>query len=140
MTGNNTPAGGNNAATGEETFSEWDQTRPTVAELSSLAAKSTVPPYGLTYYEALLWYELRDIYDEWRRKTQPEEKLKARKETAVARYEKLKAAEKTHNDDCRRIAALFEAIEAAALTYQRERTLDAADELMNIVYGLLGGE
>ena len=124
----------------EETFSEWDQTRPTVQELSSLAAKGQMPAYGMTYYEWLLWYELRDVYDEWRRKTASEEKLKARKESAVARYDKLKTAEKTHSDDCRRIANLFRDIEKAGIAYRTERTLDNADRLMNIVYGLLGGE
>lgn len=140
MTGNNTPRDGNNAVNDEETFSEWDQTRPTVQEISSLAAKGQMPAFGMTYYEWLLWYELRDVYDEWRRKTTSEDKLKARKESAVARYDKLKTAEKTHSDDCRRIANLFKDIEEAGIAYRKERTLDNADRLMNIVYGLLGGE
>ena len=140
MTGNNTPRDGNNAVNDEETFSEWDQTRPTVQEISSLAAKGQMPAFGMTYYEWLLWYELRDVYDEWRRKTTSEEKLKARKESAVARYDKLKTAEKTHSDDCRRIANLFKDIEEAGIAYRKDRTLDNADRLMNIVYGLLGGD
>ena len=140
MTGNNTPKDGNNAVNDEETFSEWDQTRPTVQEISSLAAKGQMPAFGMTYYEWLLWYELRDVYDEWRRKTSSEEKLKARKEKAVVRYETLKTAEKTHSDDCRRIANLFRDIEAAGIAYRKERTLENADVLMNVVYGLLGGE
>ena len=126
--------------TDEETFSEWDQTRPTVAELSALAAKGQVPAFGLTYYEWLLWYELRDVYDEWRRKTTSEEKLKARKEKAVVRYEQLKTAEKTHSDDCRRIAQFFRDLEEVGIAYRKERTLANADTLMNVVYGLLGGE
>ena len=36
------------AAPPEETFSEWDQTRPTVQELSSLAAKGQMPAFGMT--------------------------------------------------------------------------------------------
>ena len=126
--------------TEEETFSEWDQTRPTVQEISSLAAKGQFPAFCMTYYEWLLWYELRDIYDEWRRKADSEARLKARKENAVARYDKLKTAEKTHSDDCRRIANLFKDIEEAGIAYRKERTLENADRLMNIVYGLLGGE
>ena len=126
--------------TDEETFSEWDQTRPTVAELSALAAKGQVPAFGLTYYEWLLWYELRDVYADWRAKTTSEDKLKARKEKAVIRYETLKTAEKTHSDDCRRIARLFRDIEEAGIAYRKERTLENADALMNVVYGLLGGE
>ena len=140
MTGNNTPRDGNNAVNDEETFSEWDQTRPTVQEISSLAAKGQFPAFCMTYYEWLLWYELRDIYDEWRRKADSEARLKARKENAVARYDKLKTAEKTHSDDCRRIANLFKDIEEAGIAYRKERTLENADRLMNIVYGLLGGE
>ena len=124
----------------EETFSEWDQSRPTVQDLSSLAAKGAFPAYGMTYYEWLLWFELRDVYADWRQKAETEEKLKARKENAVARYEKLKASEKQHSDDCRRIGVFFQEVEAAAIAYRKERNLDAADHLMNIVYGLLGGE
>lgn len=126
--------------TDEETFSEWDQTRPTVQELSALAAKGQMPAFGMTYYEWLLWYELRDVYADWRAKTASEEKLKARKESAVARYDKLKTAEKTHSDDCRRIAALFQSLEEVSTAYRKDRTLENADALMNVVYGLLGGE
>ena len=140
MTGNNTPKDGNNAVNDEETFSEWDQTRPTVQEISSLAARAQMPAFGMTYYEWLLWYELRDVYADWRQKAETEEKLKTRKENAVARFEKLKATEKQHSDDCRRIARFFQEVEDAGITYRKERTMENADALMNIVYGLLGGE
>ena len=124
----------------EETFQEWDQTRPTVQELSSLAAKGARPSEALTSYEWLLWYELRDIYSDWRNKSQDEERLKARKQDAVVRYETQKRKEAQHDDAMRRVAALFQNIEEAGIAYRKDRTLDNADRLMNVVYGLLGGE
>ena len=128
------------ASPAEETFDEWEKSRPTVQELSSLAAKGVRPKDGLTYYEWLLWYELRDIYSDWKNKTSTEEALKARKQDAVSRYDKLRRIERTHSEDMRRVADLFKAIEAVGIAYRKDRTLENADRLMNVVYGLLGGE
>lgn len=128
------------ASPAEETFDEWEKGRPTVQELSSLAAKGVRPQDGLTYYERLLWYELRDIYSDWKNKTSTEEALKARKQDAVSRYDKLRRIERTHSEDMRRVADLFKAIEAVGIAYRKDRTLENADRLMNVVYGLLGGE
>lgn len=124
----------------KETFDEWEKGRPTVQELSALAAKGVRPKDGLTYYEWLIWYELRDIYSDWKNKAATEETLKARKQAAVSRYDKLRRIERTHSEDMRRVADLFKAIEAAAIAFRKERTLENADRLMNVVYGLLGGE
>ena len=140
MSGYNEQKAVTKAPPDEESFSEWDRTRPTVQELSSLAAKGVRPKDGLTYYEWLLWYELRDIYSDWKNKTSTEEALKARKQDAVSRYDKLRRIERTHSEDMRRVADLFKAIEAVGISYRKERTLENADRLMNVVYGLLGGE
>lgn len=124
----------------KETFDEWEKGRPTVQELSSLAAKGVRPKDGLTYYEWLIWYELRDIYSDWKNKTADEDVLKARKEKAVVRFDEMKRKETQHREDCFRIAKLYKKIEAAGIAYRKERTLENADRLMNVVYGLLGGE
>lgn len=124
----------------KETFDEWEKGRPTVQELSALAAKGVRPKDGLTYYEWLIWYELRDIYSDWKNKTATEETLKARKQAAVSRYDSLRRIERTHSEDMRRVADLFKAIEAVGIAYRKDRTLENADRLMNVVYGLLGGE
>ena len=140
MSGYNEQKAVTKAPPDEESFSEWDRTRPTVQELSSLAAKGARPSEALTSYEWLLWYELRDIYADWKNKTSTEEALKARKQDAVSRYDKLRRIERTHSEDMRRVADLFKAIEAVGISYRKDRTLDNADRLMNVVYGLLGGE
>ena len=139
MSGYKDPENGHDRPIAEETFAEWEKGRPTVQELSSLAAKGAKPTQGLAYYEWLLWYELRDIYSEWRSQTSTEESLKARKQDAVVRYDKLKRIERTHSEDMRRVAELFQAVEAVGIDYRKERTLENADRLMNVVYGLLGG-
>lgn len=144
MSGNETGKTVTPAVSAEETFAEWEQTRPTVQELSALAAKGNKPSMALAYYEALLWYELRDIYSDWRSQTSTEEALKARKQEAVIRYEKLKRIERTHSEDMRRVGELFQAVEAVGIDYRNAQTtedrLDAADRMMNVIYGLLGGE
>ena len=140
MSGYNEQKAVTKAPPDEESFSEWDRTRPTVQELSSLAAKGARPSEALTSYEWLLWYELRDIYSDWRNKSQDEERLKARKQDAVVRYETQKRKEAQHDDAMRRVAALFQNIEEVGIAYRKDRTLDNADRLMNVVYGLLGGE
>lgn len=140
MSGYNEQKAVTQAPADEETFQEWDQTRPTVQELSSLAAKGARPSEALTSYEWLLWYELRDIYSDWRNKTQDEERLKARKQDAVVRYEVQKRKEAQHDDAMRRVSKLFQNIEEVGIAYRKDRTLDNADRLMNVIYGLLGGE
>lgn len=140
MSGYNEQKAVTQAPADEETFQEWDQTRPTVQELFSLAAKGARPSEALTSYEWLLWYELRDIYSDWRNKAQDEERLKARKQDAVVRYETQKRKEAQHDDAMRRVAALFQNIEEVGIAYRKDRNLDNADRLMNVVYGLLGGE
>mgnify|MGYP006974614234 CR=1 FL=1 len=140
MSGYNEQKAVTQAPADEETFQEWDQTRPTVQELSSLAAKGARPSEALTSYEWLLWYELRDIYSDWWNKAQDEERLKARKQDAVVRYETQKRKEAQHDDAMRRVAALFQNIEEVGIAYRKDRNLDNADRLMNVVYGLLGGE
>lgn len=117
-----------------------EKERPTVQELSSLAAKGTVPEYPMTANEWLLWYELRDIYKDWRDKTAGEDVLKARKEKAVVRFDEMKRKETQHREDCFRIAKLYKNIEETATAYRKDRSLDNADRMMNVVYGLLGGE
>lgn len=113
--------------------------RPTVDELALLASKGTRPPQALTAYEWLFWYECRDIYQDWRNKTGDPDRLKARKEEAVVRYEKAKREKAEISEAANRVAELFKNIEETATAYRKQRSLENADRLMNVVYGLLGG-
>lgn len=113
--------------------------RPTVDELALLASKGTRPAQALTAYEWLFWYECRDIYQDWRNKTGDPDRLKARKEEAVVRYEKAKREKAEISEAANRVADLFRNIEETATAYRKQRSLENADRLMNVVYGLLGG-
>lgn len=113
--------------------------RPTVDELALLASKGTRPTQALTAYEWLFWYECRDIYQDWRNKTGDPDRLKARKEEAVVRYEKAKREKAEISEAAARVAELFRNIEETATAYRKQRSLENADRLMNVVYGLLGG-
>ena len=113
--------------------------RPTVDELALLASKGTRPTQALTAYEWLFWYECQDIYQDWRNKTGDPDRLKARKEEAVVRYEKAKREKAEISEAAARVAELFKNIEETATAYRKQRSLENADRLMNVVYGLLGG-
>lgn len=114
--------------------------RPTIDELALMASKGIHPPQALTAYEWLFWYECRDIYQDWRNKTGDPDRLKARKEEAVVRYEKAKREAAEWAEATERLATVWKSIEAAGIAYRKDRSLDNADRMMNIVYGLLGGD
>lgn len=114
--------------------------RPTVQELSALAARGDRPDYPLTDAERLLWYELREVYRDWRKDASDLSGLKSRKEDAIVCYDKMVREAKQHTEDCARIAKLFKALDLAASDYQKNPAMETADRVMNIVYGLLGGE
>lgn len=113
--------------------------RPDLKELAAYANRGERPAYPLTAYEWLFWYECRDIYQDWRNKTGDPDRLKARKEEAVVRYEKAKRENAEISEAARRVAELFKNIEETATAYRKQRSLENADRLMNVVYGLLGG-
>jgi hypothetical protein len=57
----------------------------------------------------------------------------------VVRYEKAKREKAEISNAASRVAELFKNIEETATAYRKQRSLENADRLMNVVYGLLGG-
>lgn len=118
--------------------------RPDLKELAAYANRGERPAYPLTAYEWLFWYECRDVYQDWRNKSQDEDKLRERKHAAVQHYERAKREDAELSEVTSRIANFWKKVEEAANDYRLARNdadrLDAADKMMCVVYGLLGGE
>ena len=121
-------------------MNEYNQdNRPSVEELSKLAAKGRKPDYGLTAAEWLLWYELRDIYADHRAGTHDPDRLKKRKEEAVVRYETMTTRDKEWREAAFRLAEVWKAVELTAAEYRKRPSMETADKMMNVLYGLIGG-
>lgn len=109
----------------------------TPLEVSTLAARNEMPDKPMSYVNWLLWYMLRDIYNEFTAGTLTKEQGAARKKQAIDIY----------NDECEylgrmmemydRMAELWKGIEAEASAYRKDRTLENADALMKVVYGFI---
>lgn len=124
----------------EQPREQWEQ--PTTKTIAALAAKGEKPSFAMTAYEWLFWYECRDIYMDFASRTCDEDVCRDRKYQATVRYEKAKREEAELSELAARCAALWKNIEEAATEYRKARNdgdrIDAADKMMNVVYGLLG--
>lgn len=124
----------------EQPREQWE--RPTTKTIAALAAKGEKPSFGMTSFEWLFWYECRDIYQAYNNKTADLDTCTERKNQATARYEKAKRETEELRDLSFRCATLWKNIEEAATEYRQARNdgerIDAADKMMNVVYGLLG--
>ena len=122
---------------------EQAQERPDAKAIAALAARGEKPSFGMTSYEWLFWYECRDIYMDYQSRTADLDTGTERKNQATARYEKAKREADELRDLSFRCAALWKNIEEAATEDRQARNdgdrIDAADKMMNVVYGLLGG-
>ena len=120
-----------------------EESSPDPKDLAAMAARGERPTQALTAYEWLFWFECRDIYQDWRNKAQDEESLRQRKYEAVQHYEAAKRERQELRDLSARCARLWKNVEDAAIEYRKARDdadrIDAADRMMNVIYGLLGG-
>lgn len=114
-----------------------DQSTYTPMEVSEYAAKNEMPESGMTYIDWLLWYMLRDIYNEFSAGMLTKEQGAERKRQAMSIYEK----ECEHNARTtalyHHVSELWKSVEAAAAAYRKDRTLENADEMMRAVYGFI---
>ena len=109
----------------------------TPLEVSTLAARNEMPDKPMSYVNWLLWYMLRDIYNEFSAGTLTKEQGATRKKQAIDIYNKECEYLGRTMAMCDRMAELWKGIEAASSAYRKDRTLENADELMRVVYGFL---
>lgn len=118
-------------------MSEPDRhTSYTPDEICKFARRDELPDGGLCLIEHLLWYKLRDIYNEHAMG------VISASDGAERKREALSWAEQEWEKKCRddelvyRCARLWKNVEEAAAEYRKNRTIQNADLLMASIYGI----
>lgn len=106
-------------------------------EISAYAAKGEMPKDAMHHIDWVLWYTLRDIYNEFREGTLDKETGAKRKQHAVDLFNQAWEKQCRSDELCYRMAELWKQIEQAATEYRKSRTVENADKLMEIVYGFV---
>lgn len=121
----------------EEVTQTGHQQRPTTDQIAACAARGRMPDAALTAYEWLLWYELRDVYNDFRSGAATKEDGEKRKQNAINRFDRLTAKDEEDRKTVFRCAELWRKMESAAAEYRKAPSLETADKVMNIIYGIL---
>ena len=103
----------------------------TIDELSRMAY-SGAKPDGMTGYEALLWYRLRDVYEAVRTGKMTKPVGAEEKQKAIMVYEMNKSLYDSS-------VQLWTRIEDASVRYAKEHTIEAADGLYEALYRMKPG-
>ena len=110
--------------------------RLTAEEIGKLAYRNEKPEQGFDYIDWLLWFMLRDIYNQFRAGTMEIDSCVKRKEEAVNIWEKERFRDDQMRQSSSRAAELWKNVEAAASQYRKNRTLENADLVMVAIYGI----
>ena len=121
----------------EEVTQTGHQQRPTTDQIAACAARGRMPDAPLTDYERLLWYELRDVYNDFRSGTATKEEGEQRKQNAINRFDHLTGQAEEDRKTVFRCAELWRKVEEAASEYRKAPSLETADRVMNVIYGIL---
>lgn len=114
-----------------------DQSTYTPMEISAYAAKNEMPESGMTYIDWLLWYMLRDIYNEFSAGMLTKEQGAERKKQALDIYEKEWEYMGRTLALCDRVSDLWKRLETVASAYRKDRSIENADKMMEVVYGFV---
>lgn len=108
----------------------------TVDEIAKLAAQKIVPTEKLSLAETLLWYRLRDLYQNFSQGSISKENAAVEKQKIVKQY----SAEKQTQESAERYIAyhakLWRNIEVAHMAYRQNKTIENADKFIEAVYGV----
>lgn len=107
----------------------------TPEQISRFAKRDELPDGGLPMIDHLLWYKLRDIYNEHAMGVISSADGAERKREALSWAER--AWEHKAYDDATiyRCVRLWKRVEEAAAVYRKDRTVQNADLLMAAIYG-----
>lgn len=108
----------------------------TKEEISKFAYMDKMPEADMTCPERCLWYELRDIYRQFRSGKLTKEKGDSEKNAAIRRYELETNKAELAKRILKRQADMWTEIELAGNMYGMDRTLENADALLAAVYGV----
>lgn len=106
-------------------------------EISAYAARGELPDKDMHQIDLVLWYMLRDIYNEFRTGTLDKATGAERKRHAIDLFDQAWERQCQADELCHRMAALWKQIETTATEYRKSRTLENADNMMRVVYGFM---
>lgn len=105
-------------------------------EISKLAMRNEMPDSGMCVIDWLLWYMLRDIYNEHGAGLISAEQGASRKQNAMDLWMHEWEVHQRDAAITYRMAELWKTVEATASMYRKNRTLENADLLMAAIYGM----
>lgn len=102
----------------------------------SKAARDGTLPKKLTMAEKLCWYEMRDLHWDYRRGALDREDAKKLKVEYIAEFSqnttKLENGARAHQ----RLAQMWKDLEVATSAYMKDKTIEKADKMIEILYGI----
>ena len=103
----------------------------------SYAAKGERPEADMDEIDLVLWFTVRDIYREFRSGSLDKETGAQRKKAALDAFDAAWEKKCRDRDLVFRSAELWKAIEETATAYRKQPSMETADRMMNVIYGLL---
>lgn len=94
-------------------------------------------PDGLALVDQLAFTTMRNIYTAYHQKRITREIAAAEKKKVWRSYEQMREKIAFESQLAKRQADLFVAVERYSNAYQKERTLENADSLMQAIYGFI---
>ena len=108
----------------------------TFETIAHCAAGDMMPPEQMTLPEKLLWYQLRDLYRDFRAGTVTREQGEKRKQEATREYDENVYRDELYHKYMLANANIWIRIEEKAKTYRENPTIENADAFLNAVYGV----
>ena len=112
----------------------------TAEQICKFAKRDEQPTSGMCYIDWLLWYMVRDIYNEHGAGLISAEQGAKRKQSAVRIWEREWECHQRNAAITNRAAELWKSVEEAATAYRKNRTIQNADLLMVAIYGIAVNE
>lgn len=108
-----------------------------VSELERAAMDNKPMPEGLRLYEQIYFQALSCIYLKYRAGRISREQGSKEKNQLKYNCERLRSSCEEYLNWCKYYQALYTKIAQASAKYARERTIDSADKLYELIYGCL---
>ena len=108
-----------------------------VLEFEQAAMRGDELPGGMPFYDQAAYTSLRNLYWLHRRNGITREAAAKEKLLIIREREQMCRKEESRRKQAFRTAEMWKSIEAACVAYQKERTLEHADQLVRVVEGKL---
>ena len=109
----------------------------TVEEIARFALNETVSNVAMNLSEKILWFNMRDIYRDFRSGKITKAQGEIRKKEAIKEYEQNENERRFTEKYMDSMASMWIRIENAAITYTFDKTIEHADAFKEAVYGVI---